>query len=182
MGAPFSWRLREAGPGDAERLSLIGAASFLESFAEVIGGEAITAHCLRANSAESYRAYLAKGARAWLAEIEPGGAPIGYALLTEPDLPGAQEGDAELKRIYTLSRFHGGGLGAALMQAALDAAVARQAKRLILGVYAGNDRAIAFYRKQGFADIATRQFNVGGQICDDLVLARPIADSISSGS
>ena len=63
-----------------------------------------------------------------------------------------------------------------------DAATARQAKRLILGVYAGNDRAIAFYRKQGFADIATRQFNVGGQICDDLVLARPIADSISSGS
>jgi len=170
----FSWRLRPAGPEDAERLSLIGAATFLESFADIIGGEAITAHCLKANSAESYRRHLDTGAQAWLAEVEPGGAPIGYALLTQPDLPGARDGDIELKRIYTLSRFHGGGLGAALMQAAVEAALARGAARLILGVYAGNDRALAFYAKQGFTRIGNRQFNVGGQICDDFVLARPL--------
>jgi len=177
MSAPLSWRLRPAGPKDVDRLSLIGAATFLESFADVIGGEAITTHCLVANGAESYRSYLANGARAWLAEIEPGGAPIGYALLTQPDLPGMEEGDIELKRIYTLSRFHGGGLGAALMQAAVEAAIGQGAKRLLLGVYAGNDRANAFYAKQGFRQIATRQFNVGGQICDDFVLARPLSAS-----
>jgi len=174
MNAAFSWRLRPAGPEDAERLSLIGAATFLESFADLIGGEAITAHCLKANSAESYRRFLGKGARAWLAEIEPGGAPVGYALLTQPDLPGARDGDIELKRIYTLSRFHGGGLGAALMRAAIDASAGMGALRLLLGVYAGNERALAFYRKQGFTRIGDRQFNVGGQICDDFVLARPL--------
>ncbi len=47
--------------------------------------------------------------------------------------------------------------------------------RLLLGVKADNHRAIAFYRKQGFKPIATRQFNVGGTLYDDLVLARPLA-------
>ncbi|MGE4429175.1 MAG: N-acetyltransferase family protein [Sphingobium sp.] len=174
MDEPFSWHLRPAGIEDAEQLSLIGAATFLESFAGIIGGQAITAHCLHAHGAQAYRDSLADGDKAWIAGIEPGGAPIGYALLTAPDLPGAQAGDLELKRIYTLSRFHGGGLGAGLMQAAVDAATAEGAGRLLLGVNARNDRALAFYRKQGFARIAERQFNVGGQMCDDFVLARPL--------
>ena len=175
MDGTASWRLRPAGREDAERLSLIGAATFLESFAGIIGGEAITAHCLNANSADSYRRHFDKGAQGWLAEVEPGGAPIGYALLTQPDLPGAQDGDIELKRIYALSRFHGGGAGVALMRAAIEAATDMGALRLLLGVYAGNDRALAFYHKHGFTRIGDRQFNVGGQICDDFVLARPLS-------
>src|SRR3546814_4633931 len=64
-----------------------------------------------------------------------------------------------LKRIYSLSRFHGSGLGAALMREAVAAAEGH--RRLLLGVYARNERALAFYRKQGFVDIGTRRFNVG---------------------
>ncbi|HWT43844.1 MAG TPA: GNAT family N-acetyltransferase, partial [Sphingopyxis sp.] len=101
------------------------------------------------------------------------GAPIGFALVGKPDLAAALDGDIELKRIYSLSRFHGSGLGAALMQRALEAAQGH--RRLLLGVYAQNERALAFYRKQGFADLGTRQFNVGGKLYDDLVLARPLA-------
>jgi ribosomal protein S18 acetylase RimI-like enzyme len=50
-----------------------------------------------------------------------------------------------------------------------------QARRLLLGVYAGNERAIAFYRKQGFAPIAKRLFKVGDRDYDDIVFAMPIA-------
>ncbi|HRE35136.1 MAG TPA: GNAT family N-acetyltransferase, partial [Sphingopyxis terrae] len=74
---------------------------------------------------------------------------------------------------YSLSRFHGSGLGAALMRCALHAAAGH--RRLLLGVYARNERALAFYRKQGFVDVGTRQFNVGGKFYDDRVLARPLA-------
>lgn len=176
MDGTAPWRLRPATADDAERLALIGAATFLESFAGVIGGDAIVAHCRDVNSADYFRACLDAGAGAWLAEIEPGSAPIGYALLTSPDLPGMREGeDLELRRIYALSRFHGGGPGAGLMQAAIDAATTRGARRLLLGVYAGNERALAFYHKQGFAKVAERRFNVGGQLCDDFVLARPLS-------
>jgi ribosomal protein S18 acetylase RimI-like enzyme len=59
------------------------------------------------------------------------------------------------------------------MKQALEAASGH--RRLLLGVYAGNERALAFYRKQGFSDLGTRQFNVGGKLYDDLVLARPLA-------
>ena len=168
-----TWTIREAGEDDAATLALIGAATFLETFAGIIDGAAIVAHCAAHHSEAAYRAYLASGARAWLAEAQPGGAPIGFVLVGSPDLTAAVEGDIELKRIYSLSRFHGSGLGAALMQCAVAGAAGH--RRLLLGVYARNRRALAFYRKQGFADLATRQFNVGGKLYDDLVLARPLA-------
>lgn len=173
MSDSLTWRLREAGDDDASALALIGAATFLETFAGILDGDAIVAHCAVQHSEAAYRALFASGARAWVAEAQPGGAPIGFALVAKPDLAAAEDGDIELKRIYSLSRFHGTGMGAALMKQALEAAASH--RRLLLGVYAGNARALAFYRKQGFADIGTRQFNVGGRLYDDLVLARPLA-------
>ncbi|ALJ14347.1 GNAT family N-acetyltransferase [Sphingopyxis macrogoltabida] len=167
------WTIREAGADDAPALALIGAATFLETFAGILDGDAIVGHCAAQHCEVAYRAALANGARAWLAEAQPGGAPVGFVLVGKPDLAAARDGDIELKRIYSLSRFHGTGLGAALMTQALEAA--RGHRRLLLGVYAQNDRALAFYRKQGFADLGTRRFNVGGKLYDDLVLARPLA-------
>lgn len=168
-----NWTIREAGAADASALALIGAATFLETFAGILEGSAIVGHCAAQHNDAAYQAYLTNGARAWIAEAQPGGAPIGFALVGAPDLTAAQDGDIELKRIYALSRFHGSGLGAALMQQALNAASGY--RRLLLGVYAKNDRALAFYRKQGFSDIGTRQFNVGGNLYDDFVLALPLA-------
>jgi ribosomal protein S18 acetylase RimI-like enzyme len=169
-----TWTIREAGGDDAAALALVGAATFLESFAGIIDGDAIVGHCAAKHREEAYRALLADGARAWLAQAQPGGAPVGYALVGAPDLDAAREGDIELKRIYALSRFHGTGLGAALMDRAVAAAAGY--RRLLLGVYARNHRALAFYRKQGFAEIGTRRFDVGGRFYDDLVLARPLTD------
>ena len=176
QGTGPDWRLREAGPGDADALALVGAASFLESFAGVIEGAAIIAHCAGVHTPAAYRDALGGvedgGGRAWLALAEPGGAPIGYALACPPDLPGARAGDVELKRIYALARWHGSGLGPALLDRVIAAFA--DAPRLVLGVYRGNARAIAFYRKHGFDEIGTRRFDVGGTLYDDVVLARPM--------
>ncbi|SNS82778.1 Ribosomal protein S18 acetylase RimI [Sphingomonas laterariae] len=170
----MDWQIRPAGQDDIGRLALVGAATFLESFAGILDGAAIVEHCARQHDAGVYARYLQAGASAWLAEAAEGGAPIGYALVTAPDLPGAEPGDLELKRIYTLSRCHGGGLGAALMRHAVDRAAAQGASRLLLGVYGQNARAIAFYRKQGFEQIGERRFRVGHRDYDDVVLARPL--------
>jgi ribosomal protein S18 acetylase RimI-like enzyme len=169
------WRVRRASGRDEAALALVGAATFLETFADVLDGAAVIAHCRQANAPEAYARYLAAGAAAWLGETETG-APIGFALLSRPELPAAlvAERDLELKRIYLLSRFHGSGLGAALMAAAVAEASARGAPRLLLGVYAHNARAIAFYRKQGFEPIGQRRFAVGERLYDDVVLARPL--------
>ena len=171
----MDWSVREAHGGDADRLALVGAATFLETFSGVLDGDAIVAHCHTEHVAGAYRDHLAGGARAWLAEIDPGRAPIGFALLGTARLPGAQAGDLELKRIYTLSRCHGLGVGAGLMRVAVDHARTADARRLLLGVYAGNARARAFYAKNGFAQIAERKFQVGDRFYDDVVLAKPLA-------
>lgn len=106
--------IRPCTTADASLLALVGSATFLEAFAGFIAGDAILAHCTKNHSVEAYTRYLAQPtARAWLAEVDPaigtGPAPVGYALLTEPDfspdLP--QPGDLELKRIYVLSKFYG---------------------------------------------------------------------------
>jgi ribosomal protein S18 acetylase RimI-like enzyme len=168
------WTVRRAGADDVDRLALVGGATFLETFAGVLDGDAVIAHCRREHSPEAYRRFFEAGGAAWLAETVEGGAPIGFAMVGKPDVPGMDPdgGDAELKRIYLLSRFHGRGLGAELMEAAVQEAAARGARRLLLGVYARNARAIRFYERNGFERLSTRRFRVGDREYDDLVLAR----------
>lgn len=164
------WTLREAGLVDVEALALVGAATFLDTFAGQLGGAALVAHCRRSHSAAFYRDALTAGSRAWLAEAATGGAPIGFALAGRPDIAGMVDGDVELKRIYSLSRWHGTGVGPALLQVVLEEYA--DAPRVIVGVFNENERAIRFYRKHGFVQVATRQFDVGGTLYDDVVLAR----------
>ena len=174
MFAPeIHFHVRTATIADAAALALIGTTSFLDSYAGMIGEAAMVAHCAAHDSPDAFRRLLEPEiAAAWIAAAGPGGAPIGYTLVTPPDLPAvARSGDLELRRIYVLSRFHAAGLGRALMNRAIEHAHRLSAPRLLVGVYGGNDRAIAFYRRCGFTDTGTRRFTVGGETYDDLVLA-----------
>lgn len=168
------FRIRRAGASDAEALSHIGAATFLESYTEIIDGPDMIAHCTRQHSRAVYGAYLADpSAAVWIAEFTATGAPVGYAVNCPPDLPIAlQDGDVELKRIYAFSRFHGAGIGQALMLAAIDNVRGRGAPRLLLGTYQDNHRAVAFYTRHGFSLIGTRQFQVGSKLFDDIVMGK----------
>ena len=174
LSADSGWRLKRATAADAAALSLVASACFLETFAGLLEGPDIVAHCAKANHQDAFRAWVEDtDSRVVVAEIASGGAPIGYSLLTMPDLPAVetQADDIELRRIYTLSRAHGTGLGPALMAQALLDARAMGRKRVLLGVYAGNDRARAFYQKQGFVKVGERRYQVGATLCDDAIYA-----------
>jgi len=170
--------VRPASPGpgsdDAERLALVGQATFLESFAGELGGGDILAHCAKQHAVAVYQDWLADPRMGlWLAEAANGGAPVGYAVSGPAGLPipDPRPDDIEIRRIYLLSRFHGVGVGRALMQAALDAARFGGSSRALLGVYAKNDLALRFYRKVGFQAIGVRKFLVGNAWCDDMILS-----------
>ena len=176
MRAP-TFHLRTAAAGDEHALALVGQATFLETFAGVIDGPDVVAHCRAQHAAERYAEWLSRpDAYACIAEVEPGGAPIGYALLAEPQLPIADSRptDVELKRIYVLSRYHGTGVGGALMDDAVRTARDRGYARMLLGVYAGNARALSFYARCGFTRIADRRFVVGRNEYADMVHAREL--------
>ncbi|MGI4830304.1 MAG: GNAT family N-acetyltransferase [Janthinobacterium lividum] len=195
--SPEAVTLRRASAADADALALVGAATFLEAFTWMLPGADIVAHAARNHTAESYRTYLAHpDTRITLAETVPNAAPVGYSMLATPELPtfAVQPSDIELKRIYLFSRFRSAatpvvafspqtqhpeplsGLrtGQALMDAAIADALALGRTRLLLGTHAGNAQAIAFYRKNGFAEAGTRTFQVGSQLCCDLIFAKPL--------
>jgi ribosomal protein S18 acetylase RimI-like enzyme len=166
--------VRAAGLGDEYRLAAVGAATFLESYAGILPGDDILAHCAVQHVPSVYEDWLIGGeARIWLAEAEEGRAPVGFLVMTPPDvpLPGAGPSDAEIRRIYVLHRFHGEGVGWNLMRTALDAARRTGRTRALVGVYGQNHPAIAFYRKVGFSVVGERKFKVGATVHDDLILA-----------
>lgn len=127
---------RRCAPGDEAALALVGQATFLETFAGVLDGEDIVAHCAQAHAAGLYRTWLSDpGYALWLVEALPGNAPVGYMVVAPPQLPLPDtSGDLELKRIYLLGRFHGGGIGKRLVSTAIAHCAAAGAGRLLLGV------------------------------------------------
>ena len=162
--------------GDAAALALVGKATFLETYAGVLPGMDILAHCETEHGEAYYAQALSEPGRwLWIAEIDEGLAPVGFAMLSPPDLP-VQTGhtDVELKRIYLLHRFQGTGLGGRLMSAALEHSQQKGFTSMLLGVYGGNARAIAFYARQGYVEAGVRKFRVGANEYDDLVLARTL--------
>lgn len=158
-------------------LSLVGGASFLEAFADVLNAADILAHARKNHSEAMYTGLLENPVnRAWVTEAAPGGVPVGYAVCTAPDLPLPDLGptDYELRRIYLLHRFQGTGRGRALMEAAMASASAQGYRRLLLGVYGKNHLAIQFYERSGFTQVGERFFTVGSTVHHDAVMARPL--------
>ena len=186
--------LRRATEADAAALALVGAATFLEAFTWMLPGADIVVHCAQHHTAAAYDHYLAQPATRITLAVTGADVPVGYAMLTAPELPSFNvlPADIELKRIYLFSRFRSAPVLApdgirlpgpalpglrpaqALMNAAIADAIALQRTRLLLGTHAGNLRAIAFYRRNGFVEAGTRTFQVGGQTCCDLIFSKQL--------
>jgi ribosomal protein S18 acetylase RimI-like enzyme len=168
--------LRPCRPDDAPALALIGQATILETYAEVLPVADLLHHCRVQHGEALYADWLSRADhRLWLAEVAETGAPVGYMALTPSDLPvAAGPRDVELRRIYLLSLFHGGGLGARMMRTATEAAVVAGFERLLLSVYSLNAQALGFYARQGFTQAGVQKFRVGANFYDDLVLERPL--------
>jgi diamine N-acetyltransferase len=164
--------LRRATGDDAAKLSLIGCATFLETFANDHPGDATVAFLQSYHSEAAWAETLRKpDVAVWIVE-QVAGCPIGYAVLAPGSLPGTTAEDAELKRIYVLSRWHGTGTGRALFDVAEAEARTRGAARLVLSVYTRNARAIRFYEKQGFTVIGAATFAEFPVEFSDNVMAR----------
>lgn len=171
---PSGVRIRPAVPGDEYALGVVGAATFLESYSETIPGPDLIAHCQNQHAPDVYKGYITSNDpnyACWIAEHSGTKAPIGYAVTSAVEAPTKGEpGDIELKRIYVFSKYHGTGTGRELMLAALAHARDIGARRMLLGTYDQNHRAVAFYEQAGFEKIGDRKFPVGSQVFNDIVM------------
>ena len=75
----------------------------------------------------------------------------------------------EISKIYLRQSAHGSGLADRLMDVAVEDARAEGARSVWLGVNQQNDRANAFYERNGFHIVGERSFLVGDTLEQDYV-------------
>ena len=172
--------VRPATVADAPTLTGFAATTFRETFEGENTPEDMARYVAASFAPERQAIEIADPAGtvllAYHGEVSVPGELVGYVHLVSGPAPAAVRGPAplELKRLYVGHAWHGQGVAQALMDAALDAARARRAQTLWLGVWERNARAVAFYRKYGFARVGEQTFVLGNDAQTDWVLARPL--------
>jgi GNAT superfamily N-acetyltransferase len=174
--------VRAAASGDAAALHALAAATFALACPPGTSQSSIDDFIATQLSETSFTGYLADPDRALLlAEVD--GAPAGYTMIVfgepaDPDVIASitRHPAAELSKVYVLADHHGAGVAQALVAASVEAARARGAAGLWLGVNQLNARANRFYEKSGFALVGEKKFLVGGRYEDDFVRERSLAE------
>lgn len=80
----------------------------------------------------------------------------------------------EIERIYVSSEFQGNGLGRYLMEQAIEKAIERNKKYVWLGIWKKNEKAIRFYKNNGFFEIGTHTFLMGEDVQIDYVMRKDL--------
>ena len=76
----------------------------------------------------------------------------------------------ELERIYVTKEYQGNKIGKKLLASALEIAKKKNVAYLWLGVWEKNERAINFYKKEGFTAFSSHSFKMGNEIQTDLLM------------
>jgi len=187
--------IRLAGARDAAPLARVAAATFPLACPSDTTADDIRSFIEANLTAARFAEYLADPGRAILLAAE-GQEILGYSMLVSGD-PGEVGAALTLRPTIELGKFflvgtsHGNGTAGRLMAATFEEAAARGNRGIWLGVGRQNARANAFYEKQGFVVVGTKEFRVGGQVFErDLVreraleprsvAKRPVTSSFSS--
>ena len=167
--------LRPATAADALCLGVLSTQVFLDTYAPAGIRPAVAREALSAHGVDAYAARLADpGVRIEVAERDGHLAGFAFVLLDTPvdALPGTAA--AKLERLYVQEPFTGCGLGRRLLRAAERLAAAAGARALWLTAYVGNPRALAFYPRQGYADLGATVFEFEGESHENRLFARTL--------
>jgi ribosomal protein S18 acetylase RimI-like enzyme len=167
--------IRRAAVADAAWLAALAERTFRETYSAHNTPENMARYVTEHFGPELQATELADSRYLTLV-AEVSGQPAAYTQLGRGSAPECVTGPApmEIIRFYVERSWHGQGLAQALMAAAAEHAAAGGARTLWLGVWERNPRAIAFYRKCGFAEVGTHTFVLGTDHQRDLVLARSL--------
>lgn len=169
--------LRVAVPADARALSRLAEHTFREAFSDMNSPQDMDLHCRTSYGEQIQAAEIADPLKLTLL-AEGRDSLAGYAQLRWGKAPACVGGSApgEIQRIYVVREWHGKGIAHSLMGACLEALAVRGSDVAWLGVWERNPRAIAFYRKIGFAECGTQVFTLGNDPQRDLVMARRLRE------
>jgi ribosomal protein S18 acetylase RimI-like enzyme len=157
--------MRPATPEDAAALSRLATDSFVAAFGHLYRPEDLAAFLEEYRSVERYRADLADPAkRVQVAEID--GKLAAYCLIVfgehfEERPEPRPANPVFISQLYCAPGMSGRGLGATLIDWAIDEARGSGADAIQLSVFSENFGAQRFYRRYGFEHVADIDFWVG---------------------
>lgn len=157
------------------QLQKVAQQSFYETFAAVNKQQDIQDYLNTALSLTTLTQQLTNPSSAfYLLEVEQQIA--GYLKLnqgpaqTEINDPAA----IEIERIYLLQAYQGKQLGQALLDKAISLANEQRKSYVWLGVWEHNQKALAFYKKNGFYKIDQHSFQLGDDLQTDFILRKDL--------
>lgn len=165
--------LRPADSADAPALARLGHESFVAAFGHLYSPENLAAFLKQVHSPEVVAGEIADPTLTHrLATDERDGGLIGYCKLRQPchyeEFTRAAN-PIELGQLYSDPARTGEGIGAALMDWALDEARARGCDAILLSVWSENFGAQRFYQRYGFRHVADIDFWVGTHRDDEFL-------------
>ncbi len=163
--------LKKATLNDINELQEIGRQTFLETFAA-------------SNTEENMQQYLEEGFAVdkLRAELNNNHSEFYFALLDDKVIGYLKlnfgqsqtelkdDGAVEIERIYVLQAFHGKKIGQLLYDKAIEVAQLANADYVWLGVWEENQRALNFYKKNGFVEFDKHIFKLGNDEQTDLMM------------
>jgi len=172
---PSLTSLRAARPEDSLCLGVLATQVFLGTYATTGIRPTLAREVLGAFSTAAFAAWLER-ADTLIHVAEHEGHLIGFAHVTlgapqEQAPPGVQ---AELLRLYVQEPFTGQRVGRALLLLAEQTAAQAGATVLWLSPWVHNQRALAFYASQGYADHGSTWFTMEDEAHENRVLARSL--------
>ncbi|MBA4067460.1 MAG: GNAT family N-acetyltransferase [Isosphaera sp.] len=164
--------MRRAVPADAAQLTDLAARTFRDTFEADNRPEDMADHLARSYSPARQLSELTSPDIVTLLATYDG--PTAFAQLRRGRPPACVTSaeTIELWRFDVDKDWHGRGIAKDLMRAVLDEAAAAGASAVWLGVWERNPRAIAFYRKFGFADVGAHAFLLGADVQTDRIMVR----------
>lgn len=166
--------LRIATPADAAALAELGARSFVVKFGHLYRPEDLETF-LSESHTESKAAKEIADPRMRVVLAEGDGKLLGFCkLVMACGWPEHARGQwvIELKQLYTDPEATGQGIGARLMDWALEEAARFGADEIQLSVYSDNPGAQKFYSRYGFEKTADIHFMVGEQRDEEFLFGK----------
>ncbi|MGB0930145.1 MAG: GNAT family N-acetyltransferase [Chitinophagales bacterium] len=154
-----------------EELKQISRKTFSDAFASMNSKENMLLYLSTAFSDEKLSAELTEeNSQFYFAKYRE--ETVGYLKISfdsvQTDL---QDKDAmELERIYIKSTFQGKGIGKKLLSQAISIAQKKKVNYIWLGVWDKNEKAIQFYKKNGFEIFSSYSFQMGNESQTDYLM------------
>ncbi|WP_114941539.1 GNAT family N-acetyltransferase [Mucilaginibacter endophyticus] len=162
---------------DVIQLQQISVHTFFETFSAVNSEEDMNAYLNESFSVERLSAELNnEWSQFYFAALN--GEVIGYLKLNlgQAQTEIKDTHALEIERIYVLQGFHGKKVGQLLYDKAIQIANEINAKYIWLGVWEKNQRAISFYKKNGFIEFDQHIFRLGADEQIDLMMKKMLTD------